>query len=80
MFCKVVPVRTTKAYAELQVSLPSFLSSALSGFEGLASHFGCFAPRKIPPGTHSRGALVGPRVGLDALGVEKNPLPLPGIA
>jgi hypothetical protein len=62
-----------KAYGEVDVLTPVFLTSALVGGEWSASR-----PGRIYPGTHWIGGLVGPRAGLDDVENLKF-LALPGL-
>jgi hypothetical protein len=56
----------------------TILSSAQDGDEWSASRPSCFTPGETAPGTHWIGCCIGPRAGVDAVGIE-NLFPLPGI-
>jgi hypothetical protein len=69
-----------KAYwGDWRYSPTHSLTSALDGGEWSASRFGRFTLRKRAPGTHWIGGWVGPRTVLDAVVLEKNSQPPPGI-
>jgi hypothetical protein len=65
----------------MQIQLSTFLTLALDRGEWVASHPGCFIPRKRTIGTHWIGGWVGPRASLDMVSKRKKipSLPLPEI-
>jgi hypothetical protein len=65
-----------KTYAEMDVWIHAFLTSALVGSEWSASRPGRFTPKERAPGTHWIRGWVGPRTGLDAV-ENRTILPLP---
>jgi hypothetical protein len=67
-----------KTYAEMDIWIRAFLTSALLGGEWSASQPVRFTPEGRAPGTHWVGGWVGPRIGLDDLGNRKI-LPLAGL-
>jgi hypothetical protein len=67
-----------KAYGGEDVQFHIFLTSALVGGEGSASHPGHFTPGLRAPGARLIGGCVRPTACLDA-GKRKNLLPVPGI-
>jgi hypothetical protein len=66
-----------KVYWEVELYLHAIFTSLIGG-KWSDSCFGRFAPDERTFGTHWIGDWVGPNVGLHAVEVEKNFLPLPG--
>jgi len=73
---KVYPVQALRlctgrtAHRGVEVSLYSFLTTALEGMRGQHHDLVTFYPRKRP-GTHSTGGWLGPRAGLDRCGKSR---------
>jgi hypothetical protein len=54
---------------------PTFLTSALDGDKWSATRPRCITPGERARGTHWIGGWVGPRAGLDAVGMRKYSFP-----
>jgi hypothetical protein len=63
-----------KTYGGVDVQTQVFFTSALDGGEWLASRASCVNPGERTPGTHWIRGLVGPRICLDDMDSNSDPL------
>jgi hypothetical protein len=69
-----------KTYGGVNVQIHVFLTSSLVGSEWSVSFPGCFTPGERAPDTYWIGAWVGPRAGLDDVGLKLQPLGRPALS